>query len=61
LPFSNQSAEELSNGSIVDLYESDKAEFSLKGYTIDQLKVNDKTKLSLVDSIKSKIYNKTRK
>jgi sialidase-1 len=52
---------ELSDGSIVDLYESDKAEFSLKGYTIDELKVNDKTKLSLVDSIKSKIYNKTRK
>ena len=52
---------ELSDGNIVDLYESDKAEFSLKGYTIDELKVHDKTKLSLIDSIKSKIYNKTRK
>lgn len=52
---------ELSDGNIVDLYESDKAEFTLKGYTIDELKVNDKTELSLVDRIKSKIYNKTRK
>ena len=52
---------ELPDGNIADLYESDKAEFSLKGYTIDELKANDKTKLSLVDSIKSKIYNKTRK
>mgnify|MGYP003455537860 FL=1 len=52
---------ELSDGSIVDLYESDKAEFSLKGYSIDELKVKDKTKLSLVNSIKSRIYNKTRK
>ena len=52
---------ELSDGSIVDLYESDKAEFTLKGYTIDELKVNESNKLSLVDSIKSKIYNKTRK
>ena len=38
---------ELSDGSIVDLYESDKAEFSLKGYTIDELKVNDKTKVEV--------------
>ena len=52
---------ELSDGSIVDLYESDKAEFSLKGYSLDELKVNESNKLSLVDSIKSRIYNKTRK
>lgn len=52
---------ELSDGNIVDLYESDKAEFTLKGYTIDELKVTESNKLSLVDSIKSKIYNKTRK
>lgn len=52
---------ELSDGNIVDLYESDKAEFSLKGYSIDELKVNESNKLSLVDSIKSRIYNKTRK
>ncbi len=52
---------ELSDGSIVDLYESDKAEFSLKGYSLDELKVNESNKLSVVDSIKSKIYNKTRK
>lgn len=52
---------ELSDGCIVDLYESDKAEFSLKGYTIDELRVNESGKLSLIDSIKSKIYNKTRK
>ena len=52
---------ELSDGNIVDLYESDKAEFTLKGYTIEELKVTESNKLSLVDSIKSKIYNKTRK
>ncbi len=52
---------ELSDGNVVDLYESDKAEFSLKGYSIDELKVNESNKLSLVDSIKSRIYNKTRK
>ena len=52
---------ELSDGNVVDLYESDKAEFSLKGYTIDELKVNESNKLSLVNSIKSRIYNKTRK
>jgi hypothetical protein len=46
---------------LAPLYESDKAEFSLKGYTIDELKVNESNKLSLVDSIKSRIYNKTRK
>lgn len=52
---------ELSNGTVVDLYESDKAEFTLKGYTIDELKVHDKTELSFINRIKSKIYNKTRK
>lgn len=52
---------ELSDGCIVDLYESDKAEFTLKGYTIDELRVNESGKLSIIDSIKSKIYNKTRK
>ena len=52
---------ELTNGDIVDLYESDKAEFSLKGYTIDELRVNESGKLSFIDSIRSKIYNKTRK
>lgn len=52
---------ELSDGNIVDLYESDKAEFTLKGYTIEELKVTESNKLSLVDSIKSRIYNKTRK
>lgn len=52
---------ELSDGNIVNLYESDKAEFTLKGYTIEELKVTESNKLSLVDSIKSKIYNKTRK
>lgn len=52
---------ELSDGTVVDLYESYKAEFSAAAFTIDELKVHDKTKLSLIDSIKSKIYNKTRK
>ena len=52
---------ELSDGSIADLYESDKAEFTLKCYSLDELKVKESIRLSLVDSIKSKIYNKTRK
>ncbi|MBO5064625.1 MAG: exo-alpha-sialidase [Clostridia bacterium] len=52
---------ELSNGNIADLYESDKAEFTLKCYSLDELKVKESIRLSLVDSIKSKIYNKTRK
>ena len=52
---------EHSDGNIVNLYESNKAEFTLKGYTIEELKVTESNKLSLVDSIKSKIYNKTRK
>lgn len=51
---------ELSDGNIVDLYESFKAEFSLKGYSIDDLKVNESGKLSLIDRIKSTIYNKIR-
>lgn len=52
---------ELQDGSIADLYESDKAEFTLKCYSLDELKVKESIRLSLVDSIKSKIYNKTRK
>lgn len=52
---------ELPDGNIADLYESDKAEFTLKVYSIDELKVNESGKLSFIDSIKSKIYNKTRK
>lgn len=52
---------ELPDGSIADLYESDKAEFTLKVYSIDELKVNESGKLSFIDAIKSKIYNKTRR
>ena len=52
---------ELQDGSIADLYESDKAEFTLKCYSLEELKVKESIRLSLVDSIKSKIYNKTRK
>ena len=52
---------ELQDGSIADLYESDKAEFTLKCYSLDELKVKESIKLSLVDSVKSMIYNKTRK
>jgi sialidase-1 len=51
---------ELSDGSIVDLYESDKAELSCVRYTLDDLKVNDKG-ISGISKIKSLIYNKTRK
>lgn len=50
-----------SNGNILDLYESDKAEFTLKGYSLEDLMVKDRASLSLVETIKSKIYNKTRK
>lgn len=49
------------NGNILDLYESDKAEFTLKGYSLEDLMVKDRASLSLVETIKSKIYNKTRK
>ncbi len=49
------------SGNILDLYESDKAEFTLKGYSLEDLMVKDRASLSLVETIKSKIYNKTRK
>lgn len=48
-------------GNILDLYESDKAEFTLKAFSIDELKVNDKTELSLIEKIKSKYFNVTKK
>ena len=51
---------ELSDGSIADLYESDKAELSCVRYTLDDLKVNDKG-INGIAKIKSIIYNKTRK
>ena len=51
---------ELSDGSIVDLYESDKAELSCVRYTLDDLKVNDKG-ISGIAKLKSFIFNKTRK
>ncbi len=50
-----------SSGNILDLYESYKAELSLKKYSIKDLSVNDSEKLSFVNFVKSKIYNKTRK
>ncbi len=49
------------NGNILDLYESDKAEISLKVFTIDELKTNDRYKLSLIEKIKSKYLNITQK
>ena len=52
---------ELSDGTVVDLYESYKAEFSAAAFTIDELKVKEKSGLSLIAKIKSSIYNKTRK
>ena len=51
---------ELSDGSIVDLYESDKAELSCVRYTLDDLKVNDEGIRGFA-KIKSFIFNKTRK
>ena len=48
-------------GNILDLYESDKAEFTLKAYPLEELLVKESGKLSLINSIKSKYYNATRK
>ncbi len=52
---------ETNDGTIIILYESDKAELSLVAYSVDDLKVKESSKLSLIDSIKSRIYNTTRK
>lgn len=49
------------NGDIIDLYESDKAEFSIIKYSIDELCVHDKDKLSLTEKIKSKYLNVTKR
>ena len=46
-----------SEGSIFDLYESDKAEFTLKKYSIDELKAHDKSKLTLLEHLTSKYMN----
>ncbi len=48
-------------GNILDLYESDKAEFTLKAYPLEELMVKETGRLSLTDTIKSRIYNKTRR
>ncbi len=48
-------------GNILDLYESDKAEISLKAYSIDEMKSHDKAHLSLLEKIKSKHLNITKK
>ena len=50
-----------SKGNILDLYESDKAEISLQGYGVEELKVHDKAHLSLIEKIKSKHLNITKK
>ncbi len=50
-----------SNGNILDLYESYKAEISLVKYSIADLSVNDKANLSLVKKIKSAYCNATKK
>ena len=49
------------NGNILDLYESDKAEISLKAYKIDELMANDKARISFTQAIKSKYLNITKK
>lgn len=51
---------ELKDGSVADLYESDKAELSCVRYTLEELKVNDGG-ISGIAKWKSFIYNKTRK
>lgn len=48
---------EAKNGNILDLYESDKAEFSLKDFSIDELKAQDDLGLNFIEKIKSKYYN----
>ncbi len=63
LPFSYvySCVTETSEGKILDLYESDKAEISLKEYSLDELMVKENLKLGLFDFIKSKKYNVTKK
>lgn len=51
---------ELSDGSILDLYESDKAELSIIKYTLDDLMVNERG-ISGLSKLKSRIFNKTKK
>ena len=46
-----------SDGNIFDLYESDKAEFTLKKYSIDDLKAHDKVELTLLERLTSKYMN----
>lgn len=48
---------ETKDGHILDLYESDKAEFSLKDFSVDELKVNDNLELNLIGRLKSKYCN----
>ena len=48
-------------GNILDLYESDKAEISLKKYSIDELKTHDKVKLTLPQRLTSKYMNTFKK
>lgn len=49
------------DGMIIDLYESYKAELSIVRYSINELKSHDKPERSIIKKIKSKIYNITRK
>ncbi len=50
-----------SNGNILDLYESYKAEISLVKYSLNELKVNESAKLGLIDVLKSAYNNKFKK
>ncbi len=50
-----------SEGNILDLYESDKAEISIKKYSIEELKTHDKAKLTLLQRLSSKYMNTTKK
>ncbi len=52
---------ETADGNILLLYESYKAELSLKSFSLNDLKTHDEEKLTPLSKIKSKIYNITRK
>ncbi len=47
-----------SEGNILDLYESYKAEISLVKYSVDELKVNESSRLGLISVLKSAYNNK---
>ncbi len=63
LPFSYvySCVTETAEGKILDLYESDKAEISIKEFTLKDLMVKENLHLGLIDAVKSKHLNLTKK